>query len=197
MITDSFIRALTIDKTYRKGMQIFLEKDRILEFNTEADEKDPDRKHIDALVRGSDRRYYDVSLTYNERTDQLEEEFCECPAFSNYDGICKHCVAVLREYMNHQQGTTRLASKVRQTSWDGSRSNFAVHKPQTTYAIKNLLNMQIQKKTAPILQKDAFGRVRLLPSFKVNRENLETKIQVSFKIGIDHMYVLKDVSEFA
>ena len=88
MITDSFIRALTIDKTYRKGMQIFLEKDRILEFNTEADEKDPDRKHIDALVRGSDRRYYDVSLTYNERTDQLEEEFCECPAFSNYDGIC-------------------------------------------------------------------------------------------------------------
>ena len=38
MITDSFIRALTIDKTYRKGMQIFLEKDRILEFNTEADE---------------------------------------------------------------------------------------------------------------------------------------------------------------
>ena len=23
MITDSFIRALTIDKTYRKGMQIF------------------------------------------------------------------------------------------------------------------------------------------------------------------------------
>ncbi|MFR1725458.1 SNF2 helicase associated domain-containing protein [Emergencia timonensis] len=197
MITDSFIRALTIDKTYRKGMQIFLEKDRILEFNTEADEKNPDRKHIDALVRGSDRRYYDVSLTYNERTDQLEEEFCECPAFSNYDGICKHCVAVLREYMNHQQGTTRLASKVRQTSWDGSRSNFAVHKPQTTYAIKNLLNMQIQKKTAPILQKDAFGRVRLLPSFKVNRENLETKIQVSFKIGIDHMYVLKDVSEFA
>ena len=63
MITDSFIRALTIDKTYRKGMQIFLEKDRILEFNTEADEEDPDRKHIDALVRGSDRRYYDVSLT--------------------------------------------------------------------------------------------------------------------------------------
>ncbi len=31
----------------------------------------------------------------------------------------------------------------------------------------------------------------------MNRENLETKIQVSFKIGIDHMYVLKDVSEFA
>ena len=107
-----------------------------MEFNTEADEKDPDRKHIDALVRGSDRRYYDVSLTYNERTDQLEEEFCECPAFSNYDGICKHCVAVLREYMNHQQGTTRLASKVRQTSWDGSRSNLLSISPQTTYAIK-------------------------------------------------------------
>ena len=61
MITDSFIRALTKDKTYRKGMQIFLEKDRILEFNTEADEEDPDRKHIDALVRGPDRRYHAVS----------------------------------------------------------------------------------------------------------------------------------------
>lgn len=197
MITDSFIRSLTIDKTYRKGMQIFLEKDRILEFKAEEDENDTDRKHIDALVRGSDRRYYDVSLSYNERTDQLEETFCECPAFSNYDGICKHCVAVLREYMNHQQGTTRLASKVRQTSWDGGRSNYAAYKPQTTYAIKNLLNMQIQKKTAPILQKDAFGRVCLLPSFKVERDNLETKISAAFKIGIDHMYVLKDVSEFA
>ncbi len=197
MITDSFIRSLTIDKTYRKGMQIFLEKDRILEFKAEADENDTDRKQIDALVRGSDRRYYDVSLSYNERTDQLEETFCECPAFSNYDGICKHCVAVLREYMNHQQGTTRLASKVRQTSWDGGRSNYAAYKPQTTYAIKNLLNMQIQKKTAPILQKDAFGRVCLLPSFKVERDNLETKISAAFKIGIDHMYVLKDVSEFA
>lgn len=197
MITDSFIRSLTIDKTYRKGMQIFLEKDRILEFKAEEDENDTDCKHIDALVRGSDRRYYDVSLSYNERTDQLEETFCECPAFSNYDGICKHCVAVLREYMNHQQGTTRLASKVRQTSWDGGRSNYAAYKPQTTYAIKNLLNMQIQKKTAPILQKDAFGRVCLLPSFKVERDNLETKISAAFKIGIDHMYVLKDVSEFA
>lgn len=197
MITDSFIRSLTIDKTYRKGMQIFLEKDRILEFKAEEDENDTDRKHIDALVRGSDRRYYDVSLSYNERTDQLEETFCECPAFSNYDGICKHCVAVLREYMNHQQGTTRLASKVRQTSWDGGRSNYAAYKPQTTYAIKNLLNRQIQKKTAPILQKDAFGRVCLLPSFKVERDNLETKISAAFKIGIDHMYVLKDVSEFA
>lgn len=197
MITNSFIRSLTIDKTYRKGMQIFLEKDRILEFNAEADEEQPQRKHIDALVRGSDRRYYDVSLTYNEETDQLEDEFCECPAFSNYDGICKHCVAVLREYMNHQQGTTRLASKVRQTAWDGGRSSYTPYKPQTTHAIKNLLNMQIVKKTAPILQKEAFGRVRLLPSFMIVRANLETRISVTFKIGIDHMYVLKDVSEFA
>lgn len=197
MITNSFIRSLTIDKTYRKGMQIFLEKDRILEFKMEADESDPDCKHIDALVRGSDRRYYDVSLTYNEDTDELTDEFCECPAFSNYDGICKHCVAVLREYMNHQQGTTRLASKVRQTSWDGGRSNQTTYKPQTTYEIKKLLNMQIQKKTAPILQKEAFGRVRLEPSFKMVRDNMETKIHAAFKIGVDHMYVLKDVSEFA
>lgn len=33
--------------------------------------------------------------------DCLEDCECECLAFDNYDGLCKHCVAVLLEYISY------------------------------------------------------------------------------------------------
>lgn len=196
MLTHAMIQAMAYDKTYKKGMQIFLEKDRILEFNVEMDSIDPDFELINALVKGTGSHYYDVALTYNIETEDLEDSYCECPAFTSYGGICKHCVAVLMEYMTYQSGTTRLAERVRKPVLARERSFQNMYKPQTTRDIKELLNRQIQKKTAPILQHDVFGRVRMEPYIELQKDNLETRIHAEFKLGIDHMYILKDVFQF-
>ncbi len=196
MITNSFIRSLTIDKTYRKGMQIFLEKDRILELNIEMDEICPELTNIDALVKGTGRNYYDVSLAYNEEEETLEDSYCECPAFSSYAGICKHCVAVLMEYMTRQKGTTKPA--FRAIPGGRPKRQEPVHyKPQTTYAVKNLLSRRTESRTAPILQRDTYGHVCLEPMFRIVKNPMDTQLFVEFKIGAGQMYVLKDVFEFA
>lgn len=85
-ITDSYIRSLT-DKaiTYAKGKDYY-EKNFIT-----ALQESRDRHTFDAEVAGTD--FYAVHLEF--RGNKLAVCDCDCPAFSKYDGACKHIIATL------------------------------------------------------------------------------------------------------
>ena len=54
---------------------------------------------ISALVEGSKPgKEYDVELMLDEDTKDLVDYSCACPAYSSYDGPCKHCIAVALRY---------------------------------------------------------------------------------------------------
>ncbi len=53
---------------------------------------------LEALVKGSGQNRYSVYLIWDTVRDEMVEADCECPAFREYEGICKHCVAVLLQY---------------------------------------------------------------------------------------------------
>lgn len=48
---------------------------------------------LEALVKGSGQNRYSVYLIWDTVRDEMVEADCECPAFREYEGICKHCVA--------------------------------------------------------------------------------------------------------
>ncbi|MDR2043194.1 MAG: DEAD/DEAH box helicase [Clostridium sp.] len=149
-----------------------------------------------AKVKGSGRNGYNVYIAYHRERHSLVQTSCDCPAFFSYRGICKHCVAVLLTYLDYKKhdGGTAWANRTDGGPAQGevwAEEDLAPEIP-TTPAMKLLLSKQLLRRTAPILQRDVYGKVRLEPYLTCDSQ----KICLEFKIGITHMYVLKDVFEF-
>lgn len=193
MLTKSDIRRKTNTTAYSRGMDIFL-ANSILEFTVE---EDIEFDYIKAGVKGSGRNNYEVSIVYDIKEDEVEDIYCECPAFYNYSGICKHCVAVLLEYIDYEERNNAIEVFVRKRA-----ENLAKLQPMrgltgknvetTTPAIKQLLSRHVMKRTMPIIQDCIYGKVRIEPLLQCDKNG----INIEFKIGVTHMYVLKDIFSF-
>lgn len=101
MINKQTIKKISHSTTYQRGMDLYC-TDAILDedINNYIDEFGDEISEISARVEGSSYNDYAVEITVNESTSEIADTFCECPAFENYEGICKHCVAVLLEYLD-------------------------------------------------------------------------------------------------
>ena len=89
------IKKLANSKAYSRGLEIY-NKGKILRF--QAEENNREEMVLEALVKGSGQNRYSVYLIWDTVRDEMVEADCECPAFREYEGICKHCVAVLLQY---------------------------------------------------------------------------------------------------
>ena len=97
MLDQSEIRALADQNAYKRGRNLY-RSDAVQEYSVE---EDGGIDYIYAAVQGSGRNMYDVDLEYNMEEGWLENAHCTCPAFREYEGLCKHCVAVLFEYTDY------------------------------------------------------------------------------------------------
>ncbi len=202
MLTKEEIRGECNPTSYSRGVNIY-RSNKIFQFTVE---DDGDIDYIDAQVKGSGYNIYDVSVEYDLIVDTVDKIYCECPAFAKYSGLCKHCVAVLFEYIVYCEGKEAISEKNLQQQIDlrmlesmkgtrglkTSRPPEAKKKAQTNPVIKKLLSDQIKKKVLLINQDSIYGQVKLLPIIVGDLYG----INIEFKIGITHMYVLKDVFAF-
>lgn len=62
----------------------------------------PDEKAYTATVRGSEDYHIEIRLDDNGDVDDFS---CSCPAFGQYDGACKHIVAVMLGTIESQQSS--------------------------------------------------------------------------------------------
>lgn len=200
MLDQSEIRMLADQNAYKRGRNLY-RSDAVLEYTVE---EDGQIDYIYAAVQGSGRNVYDVDLEYNMEEGQLENAHCTCPAFREYEGLCKHCVAVLCEYADYlesqeavwQYEQKKEESLLKLQSMKGLNNKLSAGegwKPRTTPAIKAFLSQQQLKSTLPIAQENIFGRVHLEPSLTC----MDNMVYLEFKIGTSYMYVLKDVFAFA
>ena len=182
------IRNLAGSQSYSRGLQIY-NRGKVLRFHIEeAEDVHADENVIiEADVEGSRSTPYHVYLMWNTVWEDLVESECSCPAFWEYDGICKHCVAVLLRYYYETKNRT---GQMNLMQIPGIQKGMA---RKTTGSIQQLLQKGALVKSLPMIQGDICGKVRLEPHMVV--EN--TGITVSFKLGINRMYVLKDVFGFA
>lgn len=84
---------------YRKGQEIYSSSYKIVRLDIDHDKSGRDK--ISAVVKGSGSERYSVSGVYDNEAEELEEMSCQCLAWENYPGLCKHCVAVLLRYMDY------------------------------------------------------------------------------------------------
>ena len=108
MLTREEIRKMTQEVTYKRGTQIYYSKNRIPEFHvteqrTASKRSIRLRDMVEARVRISPTENCRVRLEYDRESDVLVSAACQCLAFANLNGICKHCVAVLMKYAEWQQ----------------------------------------------------------------------------------------------
>ena len=150
---------------------------------------------VRAKVRGNEQAYYQASATVDEEFGDVTEYKCECEAFYNYGGICKHCVAMLMTYVNRRSPMDILRTKQGKRPSDGEekKENFSEIAFQTTPSLKNLLNQYSMKSTSKYMLPEAiYGKVRIEPAFQMEYDYA----RVEFKIGVDTMYILKNISAF-
>ena len=193
MFSLSDIRGETHPASYRRGKEL-QETGGVFDFTYEMYlSKELPMADVSAKVRGNDREYYDVSATVDEEFGDVTEYRCNCEASYNYGGMCKHCIAMLLMYLNQRSPMDIL--RVKQGK-DGAEKAGVVPKEaliQTTPSLKSLLNQYSMQSTSRFMLTEAvYGKVRIEPSFKMEFDYAN----VEFKIGIDTMYILKNISAF-
>ena len=217
MFTAEDIQRITNKKTYAKGLDLY-EMNKIIAFSYETDEV-LEMDGINAMVKGSGRNIYDVDIDYDYVNDDIVECSCECPAFSSYPGFCKHIVATLLQYIDvvndvsydynvNPEGldiddfndvlTKIMGEKTNVTALNPYRSSSGQlpQKKATSPEVSRLLTAKDDYQFRPLFNEDApaamVGKVVLEPHFSLSFR----EVSLSFKIGAERLYVLKDIREF-
>ncbi len=196
MFSVSDIKAEAYPAAYRRGKELY-ETGGVSDFTYDIylQEKSP-MAELSAKVRGREQDWYQVTAEVDEEYADVARCSCECEAFFNYEGICKHCVAVLLAYVSRRQAKEILNVKLGRKEPE-ERKLPGVPEPvpamQTPAVLKNLLNQySLRAGTAYLIPETIYGKVELEPHFKLTYGYAV----VEFKIGAEQKYVLKSISSF-
>lgn len=185
MISKAQIKYLSGAASYVRGQDVY-RTGKVLDMDIQdvgaSDE-------IIASVQGSGRNVYEVDISVNKEENEIESSYCDCPAYGEYSGICKHCVAVLLEYNDYVAEQRRAIVRENFEQINGVKKGMRM---RTTPELAQLLQKQAVAKSLPLIQESTYGKVRLEPSFTFDGRNF----YVEFKIGAGKLYVLKDVFTF-
>ena len=103
MLTINEIKENCFSSSYTRGRELFLEKKfRNVEIRDMEDEDGDWVTRIRGEVKGSGNRWYNVAVDLDE-DEEIQDYVCECPAYENYFGMCKHCVALALEYREERR----------------------------------------------------------------------------------------------
>ncbi len=195
MLTRTMVRREAGDTIYLRGEE--LQKNGSVK-NIQVEKKNLQEK-IYAHVQGSGNLMYPVRMAYSWVGDCIDEYVCTCAAYRNYDGMCKHCVAVALEYIEHSAGQDpedgQTISDGAEFSHLGYGKKGLKRSPQTSPALAMLLRQRILKKTLPITDTTNYGKVLLIP--KLQRTEEGTELTFSLGTADSHKYVLKDLIAFS
>ena len=191
MISRTQIRYMANSSSYSRGAELYA-AGKVLDMDVKnmgaSDE-------IVASVKGSGRNIYEVDVSIDTENDEIDTCYCECRAYAEYGGLCKHCVAVLLQYNDYEndRDSYDYGQSVEKIVNGGLthtiRKGVQMH---TTPELASLLQKQAVAKSLPLIQGSTYGKVRLEPYFNFDGRTFT----VEFKIGINKMYVLKDAFSF-
>ncbi|HWR06957.1 MAG TPA: DEAD/DEAH box helicase [Sporomusa sp.] len=131
---------------------------------------------FEARVLG--QHLYIVSVTFSQQ-QKIKHYACDCPAFYNYDGACKHVVAVLKRI---------------QHTWN---QYFSTPGQMTlTRSTRELLDFfQINDNNTTANKPRKAALVKLIPVYNFYLYNNKKTSYLEFTIGTERMYVLKDIPQ--
>ena len=219
MITKADIKQETNSVSYNRGKKIY-EEQKVHAFQVQ-EMKDIfgyQLHKITAVVDGSGKNMYCVSVSVDEEMSEIMEDDCDCPAHEQYWGLCKHCVAVLLYYLEwRKKERKKLEEKVRNDEEHqeleqllravgvkkGMEEFQGEHKivrkvvkptpkAETSPGFSELLSHYVMRDQVAFLPKAKAGQVKL----EIHLESqFDDSFRAEFKIGSKRMYVLKSVSK--
>lgn len=139
-----------------------------------------------AWVEGSYDNKYRVELVYDRVEDDFLEYSCECEAFANYQGMCKHCVGTALKLLEYEQGRIRSGNVAGQMTWRGEKKLRS-----TDREVLDWIHSQSVKEKSHFFQAEVNGKVELLPI--LHRQDYYGW-KVEFKIGAGQNYVVKNIT---
>lgn len=132
-------------------------------------EYNPAERKVKAFVAGTSRYLIQLQLTPEGGLNSYQ---CSCPAFSNHSGACKHIIAVLK---STQVNLPLIFQKKANSSSTQEFLSFFENHAQNPF--KEELNLEVE------LELYVVPRHRVVAQF-------------SLKVGIQRLYVVKDVGLF-
>lgn len=219
MITKADIKQETNSVSYNRGKKIY-EEQKVHAFQVQEMEDifGYQLHKITAVVDGSGKNMYCVSVSVDEEMSEIMEDDCDCPAHEQYWGLCKHCVAVLLYYLEwRKKERKKLEEKVRNDEEHqeleqllravgvkkGMEEFQGEHKivrkvvkptpkAETSPGFSELLSHYVMRDQVAFLPKAKAGQVKL----EIHLESqFDDSFRAEFKIGSKRMYVLKSVSK--
>lgn len=190
MLTEKYIKSLCLPQFWLRGRMI-AQENAVVNFRISAT---PSMIDFEARVRGSRKQPYRVFGSYNRAEEKVKRISCSCPAFMEYQGICKHCAAVLIKCMDMEEFQDRdgLPGPAVKPGQEKSGAKGASERA-TTPEFKRFLETELKSRSALLGHGELHGRVSLEPYFTVRG----SRLSVEFKLGAGRLYVIKDVYAFA
>lgn len=200
MINKSTIKRMARSVTYQKGMELYYNRNFLsYDVNSYLDDYGDEIREVTATAEGSYHNEYDVEITINETTSEIVEYYCDCPAFENYEGLCKHCVSALLEYLDRRETIRKnneSADLERLLGGYGVKKGNEWKAPmperQTSHELKRILSRCTLRENAAFLPETNAGQVRLEPILTYGWSGFT----IRFRIGITQMYVMKNIYKF-
>ncbi len=143
-------------------------------------------EYITAQVQGSDPSvHYHVEVGFDDAGEADYYE-CTCPAFEQYEGACKHIIALMvhKYYADMVSGMTTAAQLMKKA---------APRKPRTDDAARRMMEAYVAQETAQFMAQalPAEEQVTLVPCL-----SLTVRPSVTFTLGSKRQYVLRDIDKF-
>lgn len=168
MITDKMLKStVETSSTLQRG-EAYYRSGRVKNLRL-----DKENFSISARVMGT--VYYDVSVYFNTMWE-IEDYDCDCPAYHEYAGACKHIVAVLR-YM--------------QTNWNSYfRKNSGILGKNELELLNYFERMSGDMQTS--------CNAKIIPEYHFDLTyNGQKSSYLDFSVGnVQRMYVLRDIQKF-
>lgn len=181
MLKISTIKENCFPAIYHRGREIF-EKDGYRSFLEE--ENIYGATEISAQVQGSGAKWYDVTVTLEQQgsKEEIIDYVCTCPAYENYFGMCKHCVALALAYRAAQQ-PEKPELPLHQEIYEKKKV-----KRSTSDVLKNTIARYAVKNNIYMLG-DYYGQIRLEPVITSSYSSYH----IEFKIGAKKLYILRNI----
>ena len=156
-----------VNKTiYKRGMEIW-RSGRVLDYSFQNIRDSI--IYMQAQVQGS-YDVYIVNITLNLEEMDIVYSMCDCPAFAQYPGLCKHCVAVLLEADEREMAEVlgldfqeedilEVLQNSLQEIQGAAKAPLERRKRKTTQELKELLDSRAQQKVLPLSQDNLYGKI--------------------------------------
>lgn len=184
-LNKAYIRSLCRERFYARGQALF--EDGAVSVKKII--ASPESIVFDLRVQGSRKRPYRVDGLYDRKKGELKQIQCECPAFYEYSGICKHCVAALLYVEEREEAEIEDRDGKRKAS---PKSLSKTPKARRTTPVIRQLLLEKQNQEIRLQEKREYSPVHLEPCLILD----SGRLALEFKVGTNRMYIVKDVIDF-